>query len=120
MSDSNVAPIGGAMDAYEILPPGLAIKSMRSSGYRDTAHAIAELIDNSVQAGLDVNDCTEVEVLCVDHVEMVKERQRRRIEQIAVYDNARGMDAITLRMALQFGNGTHLQPDQQQGIGKFG
>lgn len=93
---------------------------MRSSGYRDTAHAIAELIDNSIQAGLKINSRTEVEVLCVDRMEFVSERQRRRINRIAVYDNACGMDAATLRMALQFGNGTHIDPAEQTGIGKFG
>ena len=40
---------------------------MRSSGYRDTAHAIAELIDNSVQAGDQLpSEMTEVEVICID------------------------------------------------------
>jgi len=108
------------MAAFEILPPALAIKSMRSSGYRDTAHAIAELIDNSIQAGQGINACTDVEVICIDRVELVNHRQRRRIHQIGVYDNASGMDRNTLRMALQFGNGTHLDADQQKGIGKFG
>lgn len=106
--------------AYEILPPHLAIKSMRDSGYRDTAHALAELVDNSIQAGLSVNDVTNVEVLCIDKVDLVTERRRQRISEIAVYDNASGMDAETLRIALQFGNGTHLTPDAQDGIGKFG
>ena len=105
---------------YEILPPHLAIRSMRDSGYRDTAHAIAELVDNSIQAGRDVNECTEVELLCVDAVDIVTERRRQFISKIAVYDNASGMDADTLRMALQFGNGTHLQTETQDGIGKFG
>ena len=106
--------------SYEILPPYLAIKSMRSSGYRDTAHALAELVDNSIQAGLDVNDITEVEVLCIDTVDIVAERRRQRISEIAVYDNASGMNAETLRIALQFGNGTHLASNKQDGIGKFG
>ena len=94
---------------------------MRSSGYRDTVHAISELIDNSVQAGEAVPDSrTEVEVICVDKQQVVKRRARKRINQIAVYDNATGMDSTTLRMALQFGNGTHLDPEAQTGIGKFG
>jgi hypothetical protein len=33
---------------------------MRSSGYRVTAHALAELIDNSIQAGLTANKTTDV------------------------------------------------------------
>ena len=105
---------------YEILPPHLAIKSMRDSGYRDTAHALAELVDNSVQAGLAVNEQTNVEVLCIDKVDLVNRRRRQRISEIAVYDNASGMDAETLRIALQFGNGTHLEESAQDGIGKFG
>jgi hypothetical protein len=67
-----------------------------------------------------MNERTAVEVLCVDRLELVNERQRRRIDQIAVYDNASGMDAVTLRDALQFGNGTHLDRSRQEGIGKFG
>ena len=105
---------------YEILPPHLAIKSMRDSGYRDTAHALAELVDNSIQAGLPVNEVTNVEILCIDKVDLVSERRRQRISEIAVYDNASGMDAETLRIALQFGNGTHLRQTAQDGIGKFG
>lgn len=114
-----MTPQSLSMD-YEILPPHLAIKSMRDSGYRDTAHALAELVDNSIQAGLAVNDITQVEVLCIDAVDLVTERRRQRINEVAVYDNACGMDAETLRIALQFGNGTHLTSETQDGIGKFG
>jgi len=63
---------------------------------------------------------TNVELLCIDKVDLVAERRRQRISEIAVYDNASGMDAETLRIALQFGNGTHLQQAAQNGIGKFG
>lgn len=106
--------------AHEIIPQQLAIRSMRSSGYRDTAHAIAELIDNSIQAGEGVNPRTEVEVLCVDRYKTVTQRKRRQLDEIAVYDNACGMDPKTLRDALQFGNGTRLTREKQKGIGKFG
>ncbi|MGI6416597.1 MAG: ATP-binding protein [Thermoguttaceae bacterium] len=105
---------------HQIIPQHLSILAMRSSGYRDAAHAVAELIDNSIQAGLGVNSGTNVEVLCVDSQELVNERRRRRISEVAVYDNACGMDAETLRIALQFGNGTHLDAEFQDGIGKFG
>ena len=39
---------------------------------------------------------------------------------LGVLDNGKGMTKEVLRMALQFGNGTHLDPVNQQGIGKFG
>ena len=106
--------------AHEIIPQQLAIRSMRSSGYRDTAHAIAELIDNSIQAGEGATPRTEVEVLCVDRYRVVNTRKRRQLDEIAVYDNACGMDEKTLRDALQFGNGTRLERAKQKGIGKFG
>ena len=97
----------------EVIPPSLAVKAMRDSGYKNTAYALAELIDNSIQAGADL-----VELLCVEKRVLVNERERRRIAAIGVIDNGEGMDAATLRLALQFGNGTHL--DDRNGIGRFG
>lgn len=97
----------------EIIPPHLAVKAMRDSGYKNTAYALAELIDNSVQAG-----ATCVDVVCVEKTQIVQERHRRRIEQIAVIDNGSGMSADVLRVALQFGNGMHL--NDRDGIGRFG
>ena len=47
-------------------------------------------------------------------------RRSRNIDEIAVYDNASGMSPETLRCALQFGNGTNLDPSNQKSIGKFG
>ncbi len=101
--------------AFDVIPASLAIKAMRDSGYKDTAYAVAELVDNSIQAG-----ATRVEILCTDRIEKLKQRQRKRIEQIAVFDNGSGMNPDTLRLALQFGNGTHLDSNNQDGIGKFG
>src|SRR5271157_5204261 len=98
---------------HDIVPQHLAIKAMRDSGYRDTSHALAELIDNRIQAGEGIAAPTVVEVICVDRERLVSQRARRQVESIAVYDNACGMDAATLRLALQFGNGLHLEPEQQ-------
>ena len=97
----------------EIIPLRLAITAMRDSGYKNTAYALAELIDNAVQAG-----ATVVEVLCVERRERVRHRERARLHEMAVLDNGSGMDVATLRMALQFGNGTRL--DDRSGIGRFG
>lgn len=97
----------------EIIPLRLAITAMRDSGYKNTAYALAELIDNAVQA-----EATAVEVLCIERRELVRQRERTRLHEVAVLDNGSGMDAATLRMALQFGNGTRL--DDRSGIGRFG
>lgn len=103
---------------FEFIPQNLSIKAMRSSGYRDSAHALAELIDNSVQAGEDLEEQTQIELICVDKAPV--EGGRKRIFKIGVFDTASGMDPETLRKALQFGNGTHLDRKRQNGIGKFG
>ncbi len=99
--------------AGEIIPPQLAVKAMRDSGYKNTAYALAELIDNSVQAS-----ANNVELICLEDYEQVNERARRRIQEIAILDNGDGMTPETLRLALQFGNGTHLT--DRKGIGRFG
>ncbi|MBF0370339.1 MAG: ATP-binding protein [Magnetococcales bacterium] len=97
----------------EIIPLRLAITAMRDSGYKNTAYALAELIDNAIQA-----NATTVEVLCIERKELVSTRERRRLYRMAVLDNGSGMDALTLRKALQFGNGTRL--NDRSGIGRFG
>lgn len=103
------------MVTHDIVPTHLAIKAMRDNGYKNAAYAIAELMDNSIQAG-----ATQVELLCAERTAMATQRVRTRIHQLAVLDNGCGMDADVLRIALQFGNGTRLSPDQQNGIGRFG
>ncbi len=103
---------------FDVIPQSLSIKAMRSSGYRDSAHAIAELIDNSVQAGDTTLGITHVELICLDRTHV--QNGRKRIDCIAVFDDAGGMSPDLLRRAMQFGNGTHLEHKNQNGIGKFG
>ena len=100
-------------DSRFIIPPELAVKAMRDSGYRNTAYALAELIDNSIQA-----KANEVELICVEKYEQVNSQQRLRLQEIGTIDNGNGMSAQTLTIALQFGNGTHLE--DRAGIGRFG
>jgi len=97
----------------DIIPTELAIRAMRDSGYRNTAYALSELIDNSVQA-----KAHTVEVFCLEELVQLEQRQRRRISKIAVLDDGQGMPPQVLRLALQFGNGTHL--NDRSGIGRFG
>jgi hypothetical protein len=98
-----------------IVPVSLVVKSLRDSGYKNTAFAIAELIDNSVQHG-----STKVDLICLEKEVFLGARNVSRIHQIAVLDNGCGMNSETLRMALQFGNGTNLDEGTQTSIGKFG
>ncbi len=100
---------------HDIVPAHLAVQAMRDNGYKNAAYAIAELMDNAIQAG-----ATQVELLCGEKKELSGQRKRSRIHQIAVLDNGCGMDANILRLALQFGNGTYLDEDKHTGIGRFG
>ena len=104
-----------AAPTYDIVPTSLVVEAMRDNGYKNAAYAIAELIDNAIQA-----EATLVELLCGEKQTFLQERTRKRIEQVAVLDNGMGMDATTLRIALQFGNGTRLDSGKHDGIGRFG
>lgn len=95
------------------IPPDLAIQAMRDNGYKNTAYALAELIDNSVQA-----NAKSIEIICIEEVQQIRERQRKRLSRIAVLDDGDGMSGPVLRKALQFGNGTRL--NDRSGIGRFG
>ena len=100
-------------EQYDLVPTSLAVTAMRDNGYRNTSYAIAELIDNAVQA-----TATRVELLCCERQSFVRQRTRRNIHQVAVLDNGTGMDPDLLQSALQFGNGQYL--DDRSGIGRFG
>lgn len=99
-------------EGYQIVSPDLTVKALRDSGYKSTAHALAELIDNSIEAG-----ASDVEVFAVEEPGVVAERVRHRIKKIAVLDNGSGMGGDVLRRALRFGDGTR---QQRKGIGRFG
>ena len=105
--------MNGEQLRFDFIPTSLAVKAMRDNGYKNAAYAIAELFDNSLQAG-----ARAVELLCVEAEEQLTQRRRRRIKNVAVLDNGIGMNSEVLRMALQFGNGTHL--NDRTGIGRFG
>ena len=78
--------------------PEAAMRAMRDSRYRHGANAIAELIDNSIEA-----DATRVEVLIEEEQQTPRQRSVWRVSRVAVADNGVGMDAPTLVLALSFG-----------------
>ena len=96
-----------------LFPSNFAIRALRDSRYHNTAYAIAELIDNSIEA-----EAAQVELLCMEQSHMVTSRTRWQVSKVAVLDNGNGMDAKTLFHALKFGGGTRHNSDR--GIGKYG
>src|SRR5690349_3242180 len=83
------------------------IQSTRESGYKSTASAVAELVDNSLQAGA---QWIQIKIEAVD----VTDKGLR----FAVLDNGSGMDAATLQQALRFGGTTRF--NKRDGLGRFG
>ena len=109
-----VEPLESLSDLDRHLFPGsFTIRALRDSRYHNTAYAIAELIDNSIEA------CAErIEILCKEEHEQVTSRRRARLSEIAVLDNGEGMSSKTLLNALKFGGGT--RHNSTKGIGKYG
>ena len=102
--------VTGEQLTFSILDTPRAIEALRDSGYMSTTHALAELIDNSIESG-----ATSIEVFGVTQRDDTT--QRFTLKELAVLDNGGGMDAETLRRSLRYGDGTRRE---RQGIGRFG
>lgn len=80
----------------------------RDSGYKSTASALAELIDNSVEAGatrirIEINKVNDVD--CENY-------------EVLVIDNGKGMTKEELNLALQFGGSTRF--NSRSKLGRYG
>src|SRR6266516_2742035 len=95
---------------FAIVSPTLTVDALRDSGYKSTTHALAELIDNGIEA-----EAHLIELFCVEEMQKIQVRTRARVVEIAVMDDGLGMDQETLRRSLKFGDGTRRN---RQGIGR--
>lgn len=95
------------------VPQHLAIESMRDNGFRNAAYAIAELIDNSIQA-----EASLIQLLCAEERIQQVQRSTMSVKQIAILDNGNGMDPLLLQRAIQFGDGDNRK--NPKGMGRFG
>ncbi len=96
--------------SFSIMDPKMAVRAMRDSGYKSTTHALAELIDNSIES-----HATAIEVFGVSRRN--DRTGRYTLTELAVLDNGEGMDHDTLRGSLRYGQGTRRK---RRGIGRFG
>ena len=95
---------------FSIIDPKMTVRAMRDSGYKSTTHALAELIDNSIES-----HATAIEVFGVSRRN--DRTGRYTLKELAVLDNGEGMDRDTLRGSLRYGHGTRRE---RRGIGRFG
>lgn len=96
-----------------LFDPHMVVQAMRDSRYRHPANAIAELIDNSIDA-----HAANVEVLIREEWTRVNTRDRRRVNELAVLDDGHGMSGETLVKAVRFGGREETQSIRK--IGKYG
>lgn len=95
------------VDAY------LALNALRQVGYRNTATAVAELVDNSIEA-----EAKKITIVTLSAREPVAKRTVYRVQKIAVLDDGLGMTPDELGCCLSLGWGTRL--DTREGLGRFG
>lgn len=92
-----------------LIVPEAFVRGIRHMGYRTNVEAIAELVDNSIQAYAETVDI----VFGYDVQGSV-----RKPTHLAIIDDGHGMDRDMLRFAMMWG-GTHRENDRG-GLGRFG
>lgn len=92
-----------------LVAPEAFVRGIRHIGYKSNVEAIAELVDNSIQAYAQSVD------LVLGYED---EKHARRIVQLAVVDDGYGMSPAMLRFAMMWG-GTDRENDRS-GLGRFG
>ena len=85
------------------------VQATRDSGYKSAAYALAELIDNAIQAQAERID---LEIMPGSSA------GANSIDSITVTDDGTGMARETVAVALQFGGSTRF--DSRKGPGRFG
>lgn len=98
-----------------LFPPETAIETVRDNGYNDTASAISELIDNSIDA-----NAKNVQILVFEKTVTKANRPMKEISEIVVVDDGKGMNDKEMATSLQFGNGTKSNNKDEDTLGKYG
>jgi Histidine kinase-, DNA gyrase B-, and HSP90-like ATPase len=91
---------------WDILVGDAFVRGMRDIGYKNTSFAVAELVDNAIQAS-----ASQIDVVFGFN-------GGNKPTKIAVIDNGHGMDPKMVRASLIWGAGT--RADNREGFGKYG
>ena len=97
-----------AFGTVPIVAPENFVLATRETGYRNLSAALAELIDNSLQAG-----ARDIRIFARD----IQDGDERPMV-VGVLDNGKGMSPTTLGAALQFGGSDRF--GDRSGLGRFG
>lgn len=91
----------------------LTIETLVHAGYRSTASALAELVDNSIEA-----KAQNIRIIALNKQTFINKRTQNNIFELAVLDDGDGMSISSLTNCLSLGWGTRL--DTREGLGRFG
>lgn len=96
--------------SYPLIAAEAFVRGMRDSGYKSTATALDEFVDNAIQAQ-------------ADRVDIVMgyaagNTSKKKPDYLAVVDNGHGMDPDMIRLAVLWG-GTHREDDRTS-FGRYG
>lgn len=98
---------------YPLFSGKQAVLSQRRSGYRTTAKAAREIVDNALEAG-----AKDIWVVFERPGVRGKFERTNKVSAVAFIDNGPGMTPKMARYALTWGGGTHHEDPNK--IGKFG
>ncbi len=82
---------------------------LQDNGYKSTVSAIAEIIDNSIQA-----EAKNVDIIIIRNTT----RSNNEIHEVLIIDDGIGMDVDVFEKALQMNSGT--RAEATKGLGKYG
>lgn len=95
-------------NGFTLIATNAFVQSMRNSGYKSTATAISEFIDNSIEA-------------FASRIDIVYEYEKSKgnpITNIAIIDNGLGMSPQMIRASVIWGGTDRF--DSREGMGRFG
>jgi len=98
---------------YPLFNSRHAVESQRRSGYRNTASAAREIVDNALEAG-----AKRIDIVFERPKRLEQHERKDSVRSVAFIDNGSGMLPNMARYALSWGAGTHF--DEPGTIGKFG
>jgi len=101
-----VAKLESENFGWELVIGDAFVRGMRDIGYKSTAFALAELVDNSIQA-----DASSIDIIFGFD-------EGKKPSRLAIVDDGHGMEPKMIRASLIWGAGT--RADDPTGFGKYG
>ena len=99
---------GDREEIFALVAAEAFVRGIRDIGYKSTATALDELVDNAIEAG-----STKISI-----VFGYGTNSDNKPDRLAIIDNGHGMDPIMVRAAMMWG-GTHRE-NRRSGFGRYG